>query len=137
MKPLIERFLAKVEKTNTCWLWCGAVNYKGYGVIGLGTRKDGNALSHRAAWMIYKGSIPSGMDVLHRCDTPACVNPDHLFLGTQQDNMKDRDTKGRQHNMRKTHCPKGHAYDVTNTYVTKDGRRCCRACDNARSRIKP
>ena len=135
-KPLLERFLLKVDKTDTCWLWSAAVNPKGYGCLGLGTRGMGVVLAHRASWMLYKGAIPEGLSVLHSCDNPRCVNPDHLFLGTQQDNMKDRDAKGRQHNMLKTHCPKGHEYDAANTYTYDGTRRCCRACDSARTKAR-
>ena len=88
-----ERFWPKVEKTDECWLWT-ASRYKsgGYGqftVDSLGIR------AHRFAYELLVGPIPSGMCVLHRCDNPPCVRPDHLFLGTQHDNAKDRTAKGR------------------------------------------
>ena len=82
-------FEEKVRKTDSCWLFTGAKNRYGYGWF-----KEVNA--HRCAWIIYKGEIPKNMFVLHKCDTPSCVNPDHLFLGTQADNLADMDRKGRR-----------------------------------------
>lgn len=88
--------------------------------------------AHRASWEIYKGTIPEGLSVLHSCDTPLCVNPDHLFLGTQQENMTDRTAKGRTgkigaHNKQKTHCPSGHELQGENLYIYRGGRY-CRVC---------
>ena len=82
-----------------CWLWTGRlVNRKvateTYGVIVI-ARKSVRA--HRYSWELHNGPIPEGMQVLHKCDTPRCVNPEHLFLGTNADNMADKYTKGRQH----------------------------------------
>jgi hypothetical protein len=89
------RFDAKwMPEPNTgCWLWLAAGNDLGYGHIGFRRRVE---KAHRASWIIYRGPIPPGLGVLHKCDTPSCVNPDHLFLGTNQDNVDDKVTKGRQ-----------------------------------------
>ncbi len=85
-------FWAKVLKTDTCWLWTGASQPDGRGNLG----RDGKTLSApRVSWEMANGEIPEGQDVLHECDTPACVNPEHLFLGTQQDNDDDMRRKGR------------------------------------------
>lgn len=73
-----------------CWKWLGMINQNRYGVSGRGK------LAHRASWEMFKYPIPKGLFVLHKCDNPACVNPDHLFLGTHQDNMRDMVSKGRQ-----------------------------------------
>lgn len=85
----------QIDETSGCWLWIGAKKELGYGVIGLGHRTDGTIKAHRAAYKLYKGDIPAGMCVLHRCDTPSCVNPEHLFLGTLKDNAQDCVAKGR------------------------------------------
>lgn len=91
-RPLKERFLEKIKIINNCWIWIGAKNSDGYGQIGKGNK----LLScHRVAWEIYHGSIPIDKQVLHKCDTPPCVNPDHLFLGTNLDNIEDAIKKGR------------------------------------------
>lgn len=93
--PIEERFWGFVSKTPTgCWLWNGSLNNVGYGQIGVGFRQP-NTLAHRVSWRIHFGNIPHGANVLHRCDTPSCVNPDHLFLGTQMTNMLDCKAKGR------------------------------------------
>jgi HNH endonuclease len=90
----IERFLAKVNKstTNGCWLWVGAMSTNGYGHFSLNRKITG---SHRAAWRLFNGSIPDGYQVCHKCDVRCCVNPGHLFLGTQKDNIQDMVAKGR------------------------------------------
>lgn len=87
------RFWAKVSKTEGCWLWTASVNNKGYGEFNSGN--DVIVYSHRFSWMIHFGEIPKKTGVLHKCDTPRCVRPDHLFLGTQLDNMRDMTLKGR------------------------------------------
>ncbi len=90
---LIERFWARVNKTDTCWLWMGSAVEDGYGVLGY---RGKQVRTHRLSWELANGPIPAGLSVLHRCDTPACVNPDHLFVGTTQDNITDKVAKGRQ-----------------------------------------
>lgn len=93
-RPLEERFWEKVEKTSSCWIWTASKDGCGYGLIGMGPgRKVGKA--NRVSWELHNGPIPKGKCVLHHCDTPQCVNPDHLFLGTQRINALDREAKGR------------------------------------------
>src|SRR5882672_8799966 len=94
-----ERFWSFVEKCPGCWLWTGGTAGKmHHGVFGVRDPegKMRTTYAHRFSWEIHKGPIPSGMWVLHRCDVPRCVRPDHLFLGTQQDNMDDMIRKGRK-----------------------------------------
>lgn len=75
-----------------CWIWLGARRAKRYGQLRFNQK---HLAAHRAAWVVYRGEIPEGLHVLHKCDTPLCINPDHLFLGTHLDNMEDKETKGR------------------------------------------
>lgn len=92
-KSLFCRFLNKFQANeNNCWIWNGTKHEFGYGKIGV----DGKMLkAHRVSWFLFKGQIPASLCVLHKCDNPACVNPDHLFLGTLKDNTRDMIRKGR------------------------------------------
>jgi hypothetical protein len=103
--PLSERFLKKVDKNGPvpqhmphlgrCWNWLASKRGAGYGQIQPGGKGRSPLTASRAAWDIFNGPIPEGLGVLHRCDNPACVNPAHLFLGTQITNMQDCSSKGR------------------------------------------
>jgi len=94
-QPLEDRFWPKVQKTDTCWLWTGSRDLQGYGRIGTGGRRSTPILTHRVSWVMHHGSIPEGMLVCHHCDNPSCVRPDHLFLGTNADNVQDMIAKKR------------------------------------------
>lgn len=90
-----ERFAESFvpEPNSGCWLWLGSKrSQNGYGRIKAGGR---TVPAHRYAWELFRGPIPDGMIVCHKCDVPPCVNPNHLFVGTHKDNAADRDTKGR------------------------------------------
>jgi hypothetical protein len=88
------RFWARVDKSGDgCWPWLGAANTNGYGILEIGGGRRTTA--HRVARMLAMGEIPEGLFVCHRCDNPGCMRPDHLFLGTPGDNMRDKAAKGR------------------------------------------
>jgi len=96
----IDRFLSKIDKTapDGCWLWTAGKfspvrhGFGRYGAFWVGGKMR---YAHRVAWEIFIGDIPSDMNVLHSCDNPPCCNPEHLFLGTQLDNVRDMISKGR------------------------------------------
>jgi hypothetical protein len=92
--PKRERWEAKIDKSGECWIWTGSRGFYGYGQLRTG-HSGVLERAHRLAWEFFRGPIPNGLFVLHRCDSPPCVNPDHLWLGTQRDNLRDCATKGR------------------------------------------
>ena len=103
-KSFADRFWAKVKKTRNCWLWtAGCFNNprghgRSYGCFCLGSRTDGTRKmhpAHRVAYELSVGPVPADMKLLHKCDNPRCVNPAHLFLGTQRQNIADMVVKGR------------------------------------------
>lgn len=139
-KSFDERFWEKVFKTTTCWIWTGATAHH-YGQI----KRDGKKVgAHIVSFELANGELPTGMKVLHKCDNPLCVRPDHLFSGTLSDNMVDCVAKGRHYNpmlngavhgnTKKTHCAKGHEYTDENTYHVRGERQCklCRRDANRR-----
>lgn len=123
-----------------CKLWTGAKTKDGYGNKRIGTK---TYRVHRLAWIEARGPIPPETPhVLHRCDNRVCYEVEHLFLGTNADNVADRVAKGRNglnDNVTKTHCPQGHPYNEENTRLEPWGssgkvRRKCRVCDRDRHR---
>ena len=96
--PISEKIANKVAKIPEagCWIWLGAITNHGYGRMTLGRKT--HIAAHRASYELKNGPIPDGMLALHHCDIKWCVNPDHIFLGTQQNNMDDKVCKNRQAN---------------------------------------
>lgn len=88
----VMAFWNNVEKTDTCWVWVRARNRSGYGRTGA---HGAPRLAHRVSYEMAHGAIPDGLMVCHKCDNPPCVRPDHLFLGTAKDNVRDAQEKGR------------------------------------------
>lgn len=94
-RPIFERLMKRtvVDMNTNCVVWTGAVGFGGHGQIR--SEKHKLLATHRVSWEHHNGPIPEGMKLCHRCDNPPCINPDHLFLGTQADNMRDMIAKGR------------------------------------------
>jgi hypothetical protein len=135
-KPSTEEcFFQKVQKTDSCWLWNGSTNAKGYGSFAVNRK---TTLAHRYSYVLHKGEIPEGLIICHTCDVPACVNPEHLWAGTYSDNAIDMVSKNRHGKSSKkhTHCKKGHSFEEFEplVYVKKQGRqigkeyRICKEC---------
>lgn len=129
------------EPNSGCWLWLGEINQAGYGRIPNGKKR---IAAHRLSLQISTGVDRPELEACHRCDVPGCVNPDHLFWGTAQENALDAVAKGRmigKFNLRKRYCPKGHEYTDDNTYVahrSRNGRtyRSCKVCHTERERCR-
>jgi len=131
-----ERFWCAVEKTESCWLWRNALHSAGYGKLGIGGRGGKQVYAHRFSYEMHFGAIEEGLIVRHKCDNPRCVNPDHLELGTQRDNVDDMMGRGRNNPRRGknhpkgalAHCKRGHEFTPENTYTRSNGTRACKQC---------
>lgn len=123
-----ERFWSRVVRTDTCWLWTGLLNGRGYGFFSVW--KYGNLFAHRVAYTLLVGAIPDGMTLDHvrerGCINKNCVNPDHLEPVTVKENILRGDGPTAR-NSRKTHCKRGHEFTPGNTII-RSGFRQCLAC---------
>lgn len=132
----ISKLLDKVqmEPMSGCWLWSGSQDKDGYGRCSFKGNRGWR--SHRLFYLIFKGPLVKGQMIIHKCDTPSCVNPDHLRQGTAHDNMEDMASKGRGVNQKKTHCPFGHEYKKETTYAKENGQRVCKLCMRERDHAR-
>ena len=137
-RPVAERLeqMSIPEPNSGCYLWTGRTGEFGHGRMLVDGKGEP---AHRISWVLAGGSVPKGLSVLHKCDNPVCVRPDHLFLGTQKTNVRDMIAKGRGHspsdlNRGKTCCDRGHQFTPANTCVETRGKRACRECKRERER---
>lgn len=121
---------------NGCWEWTGFKFPKGYGQFSLTI--NGDRYAHRISYFLFKNVNPDKLAVCHTCDNPSCVNPNHMFLGTLNDNNQDMIRKGRSKKGKHyvTHCKNGHEYIEGNITYTKSGGRICRKCVNQKWKDK-
>lgn len=119
-RPIEERFFEKVKKTRTCWLWTASLNSNGYGQINL---NPGTGKAHRVSWEIHVGKIPKGIGVLHKCNNPICVNPYHLYLGTQADNVRDMFESGRNPNLKGSRSGRSKITEKQAIYIRNSKKR--------------
>ena len=130
---LPKTFWEKVNKDapNGCWEWTGTISLQGYGRIKSAGRPQA---AHRLSYAYSNGEFDPKLFVCHHCDNRKCVNPDHLFLGTHTDNMRDMIAKGRKTQQLKTHCNYGHEFTPENTYIKCGKWRVCAECERIRKR---
>lgn len=138
IKAHLEKSI-KIVQRSPCWEWQKSRDKHGYGYVGQDAKTK---KAHRVSYETFIGLIPEGMCVLHRCDNPPCINPEHLFLGTLKQNALDRDAKHRGPDSKKLYCKRGHLFSAENLVVSvlkNYGKRVCKKCtqayDNERYRL--
>lgn len=124
----VNRFFAKVRKTDRCWEWVGAAFQNGYGAFWIDGKTTG---AHRASYQIHIGEIPQGLEIDHLCKNIKCVNPKHLEVVTKSVNQR-RSTSPTGLNAAKTECRNGHPYTEENTYRSLKNDRPARSCRTCR-----
>jgi hypothetical protein len=129
--PIEERLWPQVEKTESCWLFKGPLNWLGYGEVYIGGKTKH---VHRVVYELMVGPIPNGLSIDHLCRVRHCVNPAHLEPITTRENVL-RGIGITAQNARKTHCKRGHEFTPENTYVFPSGGRACRTCRLMHSRL--
>src|SRR6185369_1743609 len=128
-----SRFWARVNKTESCWLWTGGVTASGYATTRLADGKKQQVV-HRFAYERLVGLIPSGLELDHLCRVRICVNPAHLEPVTARTNTLRAPEGVTAKKARQTHCIRGHEFDAANTYYRRRGGRTCRKCQAANYR---
>lgn len=144
-QKLYDKLVARIRKDEVtgCWLWTGPYHknrpwpQNRYGYITIKRNGKWRAIgTHRAMLLAIHGPLTKEQCACHRCDVPLCINPEHLFVGTMADNIRDSRSKNRHHEAKKTHCDKGHPLSGDNLYLSKQGygkvgiRRVCKACQD-------
>lgn len=114
--PIDVRFWRLAEVADGCWPWRGTISSSGYGQFRIG-RKGPVLSAHRVSWALHNGLIPDGKIIMHSCDHPWCVNPEHLSAGTQKENMADSVAKGRRAKRHQPHCPHSRVRILTDDQV--------------------
>ena len=127
---IAEKFWRSIQRSESCWLWAGTKTGAGYAVLAT-TRQYGMLYAHRWAFETFKGEIPEGCEIDHLCRVCSCVNPDHLEAVPHKINVL-RGVSPMAANATKTHCPKGHLYDLLNTFWQGPSDRVCRTCKRER-----
>lgn len=132
----LDKFWSNVNviESTGCWEWAGKrMPYGGYGRISIGGMRG---YAHRVAWMLSGRTLTPGRWILHHCDNPPCIRPDHMYMGTPKDNAQDREKRGRGRKRERSgaECIRGHVFDADNPGRNKRGVAMCKVCDRERHR---